>query len=160
MKRIVLVALLLLGIASIATADMVVNTNLGTNLAWFNGPAVAWPVDFEGGGSASTSLSPHISAVGSAWYGFVNSYARWDIGARITATDVHDPNFNVYLGIKYRGASKAEIGPSEWAPDAGFGWKPFPERWPRIIVGADAGYGLVSSNVISTLALRYSIPLK
>ena len=132
----------------------------GANGAWLNGPGAAFPADFEAGGSVSASLSPHISLVGSSFYGFSHSYTRWDGGARVTATDVDNPNFNVYLGIRYRGGSKADVQPNEWAPDAGFGWRPDPKRWPNITVGADAGYGLDSDRVLSYLAIRYQLPLK
>lgn len=132
----------------------------GANGAWLNGPGAAFPADFEAGGSVSASLSPHISLVGSSFYGFSHSYTRWDGGARVTATDVDNPNFNVYLGIRYRGGTTSAMLPEEWAPDAGVGWKPSPARWPNLILGADAGYGLQSSRTVAYLAVRYLIPLK
>ena len=132
----------------------------GANAVWLDGPGAEFPSDTELGGSTSASLSPHISAVGSAFYGFSNNYTRWDGGARVTATDVDNPNFNVYLGIRYRGGTTSAMLPEEWAPDAGVGWKPSPARWPNLILGADAGYGLQSSRTVAYLAVRYLIPLK
>lgn len=163
MKRIILAAALLCGLASLAHAQdlsKVLKVYGGANMVWLDGPGAAWPVDFELGGAGRASLSPHISAVGGAWYGFTHSYIRGDIGGRMTATDVNDPNFNVYLGAKYRWASKEELRPNEWAPDAGFGWKPLPERWPKLVLGADASYGVTSNRVLSTLAFRYEIGLR
>ena len=143
-----------------ASLNEVVHAFGAVNGAWLDGPGAAFPADLEAGGTASASLSPHITAVASTMYGFSNSYVRWDGGFRVTATDAENPNFNVYLGIRYRGGSKADVRPNEWAPDAGFGWRPNPQKWPNIIVGADAGYGLESSRVLSYIALRYLIPLK
>jgi hypothetical protein len=141
-----------------AQAGVVPRASVGANVVWLDGPGSAFPADFEAGVQSSASLSPHISAVASASYGFSNSYLRWDGGFRVTATDVADPDFNVYLGARYRGGSTAEVRPNEWAPDAGFGWKPN-KAWPNIVVGGDAGYGLQSNRVVAILAVRYLIPL-
>jgi len=131
----------------------------GANGAWLQGPDAAFPQALEAGATASSSLSPHISLVGSGFYGFKENYERYSAGARVTATDVADPNFNVYLGVQYRGGSKDSVRPNEWAPDAGFGWKPN-KNWPRVIVGADAGYGLQSNKVLAIVALRYVLVAK
>lgn len=138
----------------------IVHVYTGANAAWLNGPDVADPGDVEAGGSASASLSPHITLVAGSFYGFTHQYVRWDGGVRITATDVNNPNFDVYLGARYRGGSKAEVQPNEWAPDAGFGWRPSPARFHNITLGADAGYGLQSKGVLSYLWARYQLPLK
>lgn len=129
--------------------------SVGVNGVWLDGPGAAIPQDFEGAGNLSLSLSPHLSVVGNGAYGFSYSYVRGDIGARVTATDVDNPNFNAFLGIKYRVGSKDEVRPAEWAPNAGFGWKPAPALWPQLVVGADAGYGLQSQRVLAYLAVRY-----
>lgn len=130
----------------------------GVNGVWPSGADIAFPSAFEAGATASSSLSPHISAVASTFYGFGEEYVRWDAGGRVTATDVDNPDFNIYLGIRYRGGSKASVQPSEWAPDAGFGWAPFQNK--NIILGADAGYGLDSKTVLSIVALRYRFPVR
>ena len=142
-----------------STFGDVVRLSAGANGVWLYGTGSAFPADFEASGNASASLSPHLSGVGSVAYGFSHSYVRYDAGFRVTATDVENPNFNVYLGVRYRGGSKDAVRPSEWAPDAGFGWKPNPVTWPNIVVGADAGYGLESERVITYLAVRYLFPL-
>lgn len=130
----------------------------GVNAVWLDGPGSAFPADVEACGAGKASLSPHLSAVASLSYGFSHSYLRWDGGFRATATDVDNPNFNVYLGIRYRGGSTTAVQPSEWAPDAGFGWKPSPERFPQVIVVGDAGYGMTSARTLAYLGVRYVLP--
>ena len=152
----VLVALAALCFHRPAEAAGKLTLALAGNGTWLNGPDSAFPRDVEAGGTVATSLSPHISLVGSSFYGFKENYVRYQGGARITATDVNDPNFNVFLGLQYRGGSQSAVGPSEGAPDAGFGWKPN-KSWPKVVLGADAGYGLQSNRVIASVALRYLI---
>lgn len=130
----------------------------GANAVWLDGPGAGFPVDLEAAGTAKASLSPHLSAVAGLAYGFSHSYIRWDAGFRATATDVDNPNFNLYLGIRYRGGSITAVQPSEWAPDAGLGWKPWPEALPNIVIGADASYGLDSARSQAYLAVRYLLP--
>ena len=159
-------ALIILGCILLATpsraADLsqTVHIAAGVNGAWLDGPGAAFPADFEAGGTAWASLSPHISAFADTYYGFSHSYVRWDGGAKVTASDVDNPNFSIYLSAKYRGGSTADLQPNEWAAGAGLGWKPNPAAWPRVIVGVDAAYGLQSNRVLAYLALRYTIPLK
>jgi hypothetical protein len=136
-------------------AEPVVKVALGANGVWLNGPATEFTKDFEAGPIVSASLSPHISAVAHAFYGLSGNYIRYDGGARVTATDVENPNFNLYLGILYRNGSTAAVRPGEWAPDAGVGWKPNPKAWPNIILGADAAYGLESQRIVSYAAVRW-----
>lgn len=132
----------------------------GLNGAWLVGPNAAFPADLEAGGTAWSSLSPHISAVGGAWAGLSHAYVRWDGGLRATVTDVDNPNFNTFLGLRYRGGSTNEVGPNEWAPDAGFGWRVAPTVFPRLTFVGDAGYGLTSHRVLALLGFRWGIPLK
>jgi hypothetical protein len=157
----ILAASLLTLAASAYGADLsnVFRAAVGVNGAWLSGDATGAPADVEAGGTVSASLSPHISAVGGAFHGFSHDYQRWDVGGRITATDVNDPLFNAYFGAVYRGGSKAEVGPNEWAPDAGFGWVPN-KAWPNVVVGVDASVGAVSKNVLTVAAVRYLFPLK
>ena len=106
-------------------------------------------LEFTGYGIADQNQTVSVA------YGFSNSYVRGDGGFRLTATDVDNPDFNVYLGMRYRTGSKDAVRPAEWAPDAGFGWKPNPKQWPNIVLGADAGYGLQSNRVLTYVAVRY-----
>jgi hypothetical protein len=129
---------------------------VGVNGAWLDGPGSAFPADFEASGNAALSLSPHISAVGGLAYGFSRSYFRYNAGARVTATDVDNQNFNVFLGARYRGGSTADVRPNEWEVDAGFGWRPAPDIWPRIVVGVDSGLGLQSNRSLTVAAIRYT----
>lgn len=131
----------------------------GVNGIWPTGTDVAFPSAFEAGATASSSLSPHLSAVASSFYGFKDQYIRWRVGGRVTATDVDDPNISVFLGAGYRGADKSDLFPSEWEADAGFGWAPFRAN-RNVILGADAGYGLDSKTVLSVVALRYRFPIR
>lgn len=142
-------------LVALASAEPAIKVAAGVNGAWLDGPNAAWPADVEAGATGSASLSPHISLVGSGFYGFSHSYFRYDAGARVTATDVDNPDFNAFLGIKYRGGSTIDVRPNEWAPDAGFGWRPFPQISPNVVVGVDAGYGLQSNRVLATVAVRY-----
>jgi len=152
-----LVAAIVLAAALPARAAEVFKANAAVNSVWLDGPGTEFPADVEAGATASASLSPHISLVGLGVYGFSNSYLRWNGGVRVAATDVENPNFNVFLGLGYRGGSTSAVQPNEWAPDAGVGWKPSPKSWPRLTLGADAGYGLESKRVLAYLALRYSL---
>ena len=143
-------------LAHTASADAVYSAYVGGGGAWLDGPASAFPADVEASGRLAASLSPHISAVGGLDYGFTHSYARYHGGARVTTMDVMNPDFNTFLGIEYRGGSKPEVGPSEWAPEAGFGWRAFKSNWPRLLLTGDAGYGLTSKRVLVSLGIRYA----
>ena len=154
------IAVALIFTAPAMGADLkdVVKVYAGFNGAWFDGPAVSFPNDFEAGGGASASLSPHLSGVASVYYGFDHSYIRSAVGGRVTATDVNDPDFSVGLGFQYHGGSEPEVGPNEWAPDASFGWRPAPDKMPRLIVVGQGAYGLTSQKVRVIAGLRWAIP--
>jgi len=154
----VLVLMLLGCTAQAAPKTGLLTVAAGVNGAWLSEASVNTFPAVELGGTASSSLSPHISLVGSGFYGLADQYVRYTAGGRVTATDTTNPNFNVFLGVVYRGGDRPAVQPNEWAPEAGFGWKPNP-TWP-LVVGADAGYGLDSHNVLSYVALRYVLPLK
>lgn len=141
------------------SAEPPLHVAAGVNGAWLDGPGSAFPADFEAGGSGWSSLSPHLSAVGSAWYGFAHTYARYDGGLRVTASDVLNPDFNTFLGVGYRGGSKKSVGPNEWAANAGFGWRFAPDTYPDLTVAGVASYGLTSSRVLVSIGLRYAIPI-
>lgn len=161
MKSLLLAVLALCALAFPAlSGPQPVNVAAGINGAWLDGPGAAFPADFEAGGTAWSSLSPHISLVGGGFYGFSHSYFRYQGDARLTASDVLNPDFNTYLAIRYRGGSTAAVQPAEWAGCAGFGWRPSPQTYPNLTLGGDAGYGLTSNRVLVYLSARYAIPLK
>ena len=160
MKRIAL-AVAAMALAATANAGgLVDHLYLGANGLWQDGVTVSVPSALEAGASASSSISPHLSAVGETFVGLSETYVRWSASARATVTDVANPNFNAFLGIGYRGASVSGLGGNEWAPDAGFGWRIFPDKLPRLLVGGKAGWGMTSSQVLLTLGARWEIPLK
>jgi hypothetical protein len=131
----------------------------GFNGAWNDGPETAFPSDFEGGGRATASLSPHISVGSDVYYGFRNSYVRWSVGPRFTVTDAEDKDFSVGLGAAYHGGSEASVLPQEWAADASFGWRVAPEAFPRLIVVGQGTYGFTTSRARGVLGLRWNLPL-
>lgn len=132
----------------------------GANAVWLDGPGAEFPADFEASGNASASLSPHLTLTGGLAYGFSNSYLRWDGGVRVTATDAANPDFDLALGIEYRGGSISAVQPSEWAPYAAVGWRPDPDRWPALTLGAKSSLGLTSDRTVSYLAVRYMLPVE
>ena len=150
--RFVLLLLLLL-LPAVAGADVVSAFYGGANGIWYDDQAE--PADFEAGGSGSLSLQPHISLVGSGWYGFSHSYFRAAAGVRVTATDVDDSNFSVGIGIQYHASTEPTIRPEEWCPDASIGWKPWPTDQPKLIVIAQGAYGLTSNQAQAMAGLRY-----
>jgi hypothetical protein len=147
--------------APLYAADLkeVVRVYAGFNGVWTDGPATAFPSDFEAGGRATASLSPHVSVGSSVYYGFRNSYVRWEVGPRITVTDVENPHFSVGLGAAYHGGSEASVLPQEWVADASFGWRAAPTTFPRLIVVGQGGYGFTTSKARGILGLRWGIPL-
>lgn len=165
LRRVFILALIILAplfARPVAAADWrdVCGIFAGVSGAWLDGPGAAFPADVEAFGAAAASLQPHISVIASTSYGFTHSYFRGDGGVRFTATDVDNPDFNVYLGVRYRWGSTADMRPNEWAPDAGLGWKPAPETWPNFQLAADAGYGLQSNRMLTYVRAMYSFPLK
>lgn len=126
---------------------------------WFTGDNIPFKADIEGGGVLSASLSPHISAVGSAAYGFSNAYVRGSAGARFTASDVTNPNLSVGLGIQYHVSSKTALQPNEWAPDASVGVKPWPAKWPNWTLTALGWYGLQSNRGAVDAGVTYRFSL-
>lgn len=127
----------------------------GVNGIWFDNSAR--PSDFEAGLTGRASLSGHISAVGSIWYGFSHSYVRATMGPRITATDVNNQNFSVGFGAEYNACTEPILRPEEWSVTTSVGWKPYPETLPRWVVGAQGSYGLSSSEYFALAAVRYSL---
>ena len=138
-------------------ADPPLHFAAGANGAWLDGPGAAFPADFEMGGTAWKSASPHLSAVGGLWYGFSHSYLRYNAGARVTSSDVSNPDFNTFLGVGYRGGSTTAVGPNEWEANAGFGLRVMPDRYPGLTVGGVVGHGLTSSRLMASLGLRFEL---
>lgn len=158
MKRLpflVMLSALLALPAQAARFSDVVRFSVGANSAWLDGPGSAFNAEGEVGGTVAASLSPHISAVGGLHYGISESYLRWNGGFRVTATDVDNQNFNVFLGMRYRDGSEASVRPGEWEADAGFGWRPAPDALPNIVLGVDSGVGLRSNRSLTVAAIRY-----
>jgi len=137
----------------------VVRVYAGVNGVWFDGPVTPFPSDFEGGGRATASVSPHISVGSSVYYGFRNSYVRWEVGPRITVTDENDPNFSVGLGAAYHGGSEEVLLPEEWVADASFGWRLAPTAFPRLVLVGQGGYGFTTSRATGLLGIRWMLPL-
>lgn len=127
----------------------------GINGVWYDDDAR--PADFEAGGNLRASLSPHISLVSAAYYGFERSYLRGSLGGRITATDVNDPNFSIGIGMQYHASTEPAVRPEGWAPDVSLGWKPQPERWPAIVLVGQAAYLTGQDEVLVIAGVRYDL---
>lgn len=155
-----LLALLVASAVHAADLSEVVKVHAGANGTWFDGPATAFPSDVEAGGSARASLSPHISIVGGAWYGFANEYIRYSFGPRVTVTDVNNPNFSVGVSLEWNGSSREALQPNEWCPTASVGWVPMPEKMPALTLIGQGSYGLDSDRSRVSLGLRYTIALQ
>jgi hypothetical protein len=140
--------------AHAATLSEVVDLRAGANAIFF-GDADPWNADAEAALNGSASLSPHITLVGSIDYGFSHAYFRSTGGARITATDVDDPNFSIGLGIQYHTASVAELRPDEWCPEIAVGWRPWPASYPRLSLTALGWYGLETNRSRADVGVRY-----
>ena len=154
--RIMFAALVMMFVASTALGETpVIKMYAGAQGVWYDDDVK--PSDFEAGGNARASLSPHISAVGCAYYGVSHSYLRGSIGARVTATDVDNPNFSIGLGIQYQASSRPDIRAQEWVPDVTIGWKPWPNDLPRWIVIGQAGYGLTTNAGNAIAGVRYEL---
>lgn len=155
----ILITFLALGLAVPAAAEeSVVKLFAGLNGIWYQGPGGV-PSDVEAGGTARASLSPHLSLVGGAFWGFQNSYVRGSAGVRLTATDVQNPNFSVGLGLEYQASSEPALRPQEWAGTVTVGWRPLPEKLPRVVLGVQGITGLDSRQIALVAAIRYQLPL-
>lgn len=133
--------------------------SVGANGAWFDGTGTSWPADFEANGNLWGSVSPHIDLGAEAQYGFSHSYLAGEGWVKVTATDVDDTNFSMFLSAGYGGGSVSALQPSEWKLGAGFGWVPFPETWSRFIVTGKAERGQESHRLTVRLGGRYYFPV-
>ena len=129
---------------------------VGVNGIWFAEPNV-YPSDFEFGGNASLSMSPHVSLVAAGYYGVSNSYVRASGGVRFTATDPADPNFSIGVGAQYHLSSEESIRPQETAFDASVGYRPWPTEQPRLVLVALGTYGLDSQQASVLAGVRYAL---
>jgi hypothetical protein len=132
------------------------SVGIGGQGAWFDGGEQPSMSDVEATGRAAFSITPHISVIGGAAYGFGDSYLRSSAGFRLTATDVNDQNFSVGVGIARH--FRSEPGPlDEWAAEAGIGWKPLASS--EFILTSSAAYGLDTERRLFTLGLVYPVKL-
>lgn len=157
-----LVFLILLCIATNAHAASLWNqasVAAGLQERWLTNSAL--PKDdtsqLEAIGNAALTLTPHVSVTGGLAYGFSDAYVRGQVDARITATDVNDPGFNVWMGAGRYFSKHQSDGLDEWAAKAGVGWKPV-LRYP-FIVGLSAAYGLDSGRRQVTVSAVYPFKL-
>lgn len=147
--------LLLLGLALAAPAfagDIVYQAGAGLSAIWFDDNAK--PSDVEASLHGAASLSPHISAVGAAAFGFDHSYVRGSAGLRFRVTDALDKDFGIAIGIQRHFSSEPDLRPEEWAPDVSVGWRPWPAS-PRVSLNAISTYGLDSNLATVAIGVRY-----
>lgn len=162
MKRMIGAALAALlfsapAIAQTPSPAKVLGVYLGAHGVWQDGALANMVADVEAGANLRASLSPHISLVGSGYYGLDNKYLTTAGGLRITATDVKDRTFSIGVGIQYRWASKEEFGDKEWMPDVSVGWRPWDYPASRVVLIGQGAYGLTSERVRAILGVRYAI---
>lgn len=140
MKGVISAAVLLAVLAGSAQADKIVySAGLAGQGVWFS--ENARPSDFEGGVKGAASLSPHISAVGSALFGFQHSYTSGKAGLRFTVSDAENRDFSIGVGIQRQFSSEPALRPEGWRPDVSLGWKPWPQS-PRVLLTALGDVGL------------------
>jgi hypothetical protein len=157
-----LLAVLLVLIAVPAPAASLASLYGGINGVWFQDTEALpapFKADIEAVGHGKISLSPHLSGVGTVAYGFSNTYFRYSAGGRVTVTDTENKNFSMGLGIEYRGASIPGLKPDEWCPGAAVAVKPWPARYPKLIVGGEGWYGLETQRAGMALAARWQFDL-
>ena len=138
------------------TAKTPLSAYVGANGVFF-AKATPWNADVEPTVGAVISASPHLSAVGSVDWGLTHSYLRGTAGARITATDVENPNMSVGLGIQYHAATVGVLRPDQWCPDVSIGVRPWPVRWPALTLTGLAWYGLKDQSAGATIGIRYRV---
>ena len=113
--------------------------------------------DAEAIGRASVSLTPHISVVGGVSYGVSGSYLRGSAGARLTATDVNDPDFSIGIGVSRHWVSESGRTMDEAAAEAGIGWRPIQSS--KFIVTALASYGFDSGRRMISAGILFPFKL-
>lgn len=148
-----IVAALLLCATPLYADEIVYQAAFAGQGVWFNHEAL--PSDFEAGVAGSASLSPHISAVGSALFGFEHSYVVGTAGLRFTVTDAENRNFGIGVGLERRFSSEPVLRPEEWTGKVAAGWRPWPQTSPRVSLIASADYGLDSDQASVAAGIRY-----
>lgn len=159
MRFIATITLLMLLAVPALAAEPVFKVYAAANGIWYDAVELvgALPPDLEVGATGRASLSPNISGVGAAYYGFDNSYTRGSIGVRFTATDANDPNFSIGVGIQRHFSSEPRVRPQEWAPDATIGYRPWPDSMPQAVLVAQGFYGLDSHQASVLVGARYAL---
>lgn len=153
MKRLLVAALLFVpSLASASTFADAIGLGGGVQVSWFDQAKVAY--DTEAGVKAALSLTPHISGVGSGYYGFGQSYGRGEAGLRFTVTDIADPKFSVGIGLERQWYSRVSMGADEWVGDVSVGWKAI--GWG--ILGAQGAYGIQQKDLRTSVGL--TVPFK
>jgi hypothetical protein len=147
-----MLAALLVCAGAVQADEIVYSGAIAGQGVWFNDDAR--PSDFEGGVKGAASLSPHISAVGSALFGFEHSYIVGKAGLRFTMSDATNKDFGVGIGVQRRFSSEPVLRPEEWCPDLTIGWKAWPSS-PRVILTAAADYGLDSNEASVSAGISY-----
>lgn len=148
-----ILAVLLWAPAARADTEPVLKLYAGANGVWYDGPN-GFPSDYEAVLAPRISLTPHLSLVGSAAYGFIHQYTRGGGGARVTITDVNDPNFSIGLGGEYQVSNDHSLRPEEWTSTVNIAWKPWAGK---LIIGAQGAYGFDSDKAWATVAARYPL---
>jgi hypothetical protein len=157
MKKTLLVAVLLLAtVPALAAPPSLASLALGVNGIWADGETQPWS-DVEACANGAVSLQPHISAVGSVNYGFVNAYYRSTAGVRVTATDVNNRDFSVGVGMQYHLSNKLQ--PNEWCPDVAVGYRPWPKTLPAVTLTGLGWYGLDTKRAGADLGVRWRFSL-
>ena len=144
-----------------------VSLSVGVQGRWLDQGGLAADRSIEGAGNAALGLTPHVSLTGGVAYGFGDSYVRGQVDARITATDVNDTDFNVWLGAGRYFSEHPSDGLNEWAGKAGLGWRPLGSKMDPdgtvapspFVVGATAAYGLDTERRSVTVALVYAFKI-
>src|SRR3990172_2894570 len=157
MKRLLFAAALVLSTWSVPGFAQLPQTRfyVGGNGIWW--ADTAYPSDFEAGANAAASLSPHISAVASGWYGFAHSYVRAAGGFRITASDPANENFSIGIGAQYHVSSEPAIHPEELAFDTSIGYRPWPIEQPKLTLVAQGFYGMESKSASVLAGARWTL---
>lgn len=131
-----------------------VSLSVGLQERWLtNNAPVPDGRELEAFGQGALSLTPHVSVVGQAAVGLQNSYVRGAAGARITASDATNPDFNVFLEVGRHFSKRPSDGLDEWAGTGGIGWRPIKGKADEygayapnpIVLGLRASYGFDSS---------------
>lgn len=156
MKRLALVLFLLaLAVPAIADPLKALSFGIGAGAGWLSEAGEKSHGNFEAVGRGALSLTPHVSIIGGAAWGFQDSYLRGNVGARITATDVNDATFSIGVGLSRHFASEPGRSLEEWAAEAALGWKPLKQS--EFLLTASAARGLDSGNAFLTAALVYPL---